>query len=111
MSRQLAFGESAALTPADLRALVGVPLSQAQLDAATAALEPGVIVAGAGTGKTTVMAARVVWLVASGAVAPDQVLGLTFTTKAAAQLAAKVRAALRRPGVLPEGRRRPGEPR
>ena len=36
MSRQLAFGESAALTPADLRALVGVPLSQAQLDAVRA---------------------------------------------------------------------------
>ena len=33
------------------------------------------------------MAARVVWLVATGQVAPDQVLGLTFTTKAAAELA------------------------
>ena len=33
------------------------------------------------------MAARVVWLVATGQVAPDEVLGLTFTTKATAELA------------------------
>ena len=33
------------------------------------------------------MAARVVWLVATGRVAPGEVLGLTFTTKATAELA------------------------
>ena len=44
------------------------------------------MIAGAGSGKTTVMAARVVWLVATGQVAPAEVLGLTFTTKAAAEL-------------------------
>ena len=43
--------------------------------------------AGAGSGKTTVMAARVVWLVGTGQVAPEQVLGLTFTNKAAGELA------------------------
>jgi DNA helicase-2/ATP-dependent DNA helicase PcrA len=37
------------------------------------------------------MAARVVWLVANGLVRPDQVLGLTFTRKAARELAARVR--------------------
>ena len=110
MSRQLAFGDPATLAPEDLRTLVGVPLSPAQLEAATAPLEPGVIVAGAGSGKTTVMAARVVWLVATEAVAPHEVLGLTFTTKAAAQLAAKVRTSLRRPGVLPDDGDDPGEP-
>ena len=52
------------------------------------------MIAGAGSGKTTVMAARVVWLVATGQVAPDQVLGLTFTTKAAAELADRIREAL-----------------
>jgi DNA helicase II / ATP-dependent DNA helicase PcrA len=49
------------------------------------------VVAGAGSGKTETMAGRVVWLVANGLVRPDQVLGLTFTRKAAAELAARVR--------------------
>ena len=38
-------------------------------------------------GKTTLMAARVVYLVATGQVRPDEVLGLTFTTKAASRAA------------------------
>ncbi|MDR1712099.1 MAG: ATP-dependent helicase [Propionibacteriaceae bacterium] len=78
----------------DLRELLQVPFSAEQLAAITAELEPAVIVAGAGTGKTTVMAARVVWLVCSGQVRPDQVLGLTFTRKATAQLSSRVREAL-----------------
>lgn len=88
------------LQPADLRELVGVDLSRQQLQAATAPLEPAVVVAGAGTGKTTVMAARVVWLVATGQVAPEAVLGLTFTTKAAAELEQRIRAALLGAGLL-----------
>src|SRR5262245_5676982 len=40
------------------------------------------------------MAARVVWLVASGTVRPDQVLGLTFTNKAAGELGHRLRVAL-----------------
>jgi DNA helicase-2/ATP-dependent DNA helicase PcrA len=44
------------------------------------------VIAGAGAGKTETMAARVVWLVANGYADPGQVLGLTFTRKAAAQL-------------------------
>jgi DNA helicase-2/ATP-dependent DNA helicase PcrA len=78
----------------DIRRLLGVSLSDQQRNAITAPLEPAVIVAGAGTGKTTVMAARVVWLVATGQVRPEQVLGLTFTNKAAAELGQRVRAAL-----------------
>ena len=53
-----------------------------------APLEPAVVVAGAGSGKTETMSARVIWLVANGLVRPDQVLGLTFTTKAAGELGA-----------------------
>jgi DNA helicase-2/ATP-dependent DNA helicase PcrA len=49
------------------------------------------VVAGAGSGKTETMAGRVVWLVANEFVRPDQVLGLTFTRKAAAELAARIR--------------------
>ncbi|HLL64108.1 MAG TPA: ATP-dependent DNA helicase [Propionibacteriaceae bacterium] len=84
----------------DLVEALGVPFSAAQLEAITAPLEPGVIIAGAGSGKTTVMAARVVWLVGTGAVRPEQVLGLTFTRKAAAELSTRVRTALLRAGVV-----------
>ena len=59
------------------------------------------VIAGAGSGKTTVMAARVVWLVATGQVAPAEVLGLTFTTKATAELATRIRDSLRAAGLLP----------
>ncbi len=81
-------------------ALGGIPFSDQQLAAITAPLEPAVIIAGAGSGKTTVMAARVVWLVGTGQVRPEEVLGLTFTRKAAAELSARVRAALVRADVL-----------
>ncbi len=87
-------------SPGELADLLGIPFSAQQLDAITAPLEPGVIIAGAGSGKTTVMAARVVWLVGTGAVRPEEVLGLTFTRKAAAELSARVRAALLRAGTI-----------
>ncbi|WP_136313322.1 ATP-dependent DNA helicase [Actinomyces procaprae] len=53
-------------------------------------LRPLLVVAGAGSGKTATMSQRVVHLVATGAVRPDQVLGLTFTRKATAELAERV---------------------
>jgi ATP-dependent DNA helicase UvrD/PcrA len=77
-----------------------ISFSTEQLGAITAPLEPGVIIAGAGSGKTTVMAARVVWLVGTGAVRPEEVLGLTFTRKAAAELSQRVRSALLRSGLI-----------
>ena len=85
---------------ADLIEALGISFSDQQLEAITAPLEPGVIIAGAGSGKTTVMAARVVWLVGTGAVRPEDVLGLTFTRKAAAELSQRVRNALLRAGVI-----------
>ena len=57
---------------------------------------PLVVIAGAGAGKTETMAARVVWLVANGYADPGQVLGLTFTRKAAGQLLRRVRSRLAR---------------
>ncbi len=77
--------------------------SPQQWAAISAPLTPAVVVAGAGSGKTTLMAARVVYLVATGQVRPDEVLGLTFTTKAAAELRARIRDALRTAGVLDAG--------
>jgi len=56
-----------------------------------APLAPALVVAGAGSGKTETMAARVVFLVANQMVSPDQILGLTFTRKAASGLAARIR--------------------
>ncbi len=67
-----------------------------------APLRPLLVVAGAGSGKTETMAARVVWLVANGLVRPDEVLGLTFTRKAAGELSERLGvrlAALREAGV------------
>ncbi|MFJ6212879.1 UvrD-helicase domain-containing protein [Streptomyces sp. NPDC092296] len=91
---------SAAITsPEQLKELLGIPFTAQQVAAITAPLAPAVIVAGAGSGKTTVMAARVVWLVGRGLVRPEQVLGLTFTNKAAGELSERVRVALARAGV------------
>jgi DNA helicase-2/ATP-dependent DNA helicase PcrA len=82
-------------------------VSAQQWAAISAPLEPAVVIAGAGSGKTSVMAARVVYLVATGQVQADQVLGLTFTTKATAELASRVREALTAAG-LDEGVTGPG---
>ncbi|WAZ23989.1 ATP-dependent helicase [Streptomyces cinnabarinus] len=85
--------------PDQLKELLGIPFTPEQTECITAPPAPQVIVAGAGSGKTTVMAARVVWLVGTGQVAPEQVLGLTFTNKAAGELAERVRKALIKAGV------------
>ncbi|MEU6983260.1 UvrD-helicase domain-containing protein [Streptomyces sp. NPDC046324] len=101
--------------PEQLKELLGIPFTPEQTACIIAPPAPQVIVAGAGSGKTTVMAARVVWLVGTGQVAPEQVLGLTFTNKAAGELAERVRTALVRAGVTdpdvidPDDP--PGEPR
>ena len=83
--------------PAKWRKIVGgFDLSAEQMAAVRApAHSPSLIVAGAGSGKTTVMAARVVWLVGNEGISPAEIIGLTFTRKAAAQLSAKIRRALR----------------
>ena len=98
-----AFEPRAVETPEQLRALMqeDFTFSDQQFAVVTAPLSPHVVVAGAGSGKTTVMAARVVWLVATGQVRPDEVLGLTFTTKAANELAVRIRSGLQAAGILP----------
>jgi DNA helicase-2/ATP-dependent DNA helicase PcrA len=69
-----------------------------------APLAPALVVAGAGSGKTETMANRVLWLLANGLVEPAQVLGLTFTRKAAGELGLRIReriAELEAVGLLP----------
>jgi DNA helicase II / ATP-dependent DNA helicase PcrA len=53
-------------------------------------LSPAVVVAGAGSGKTETMASRVIWLIANDYVRPAEILGLTFTRKAAHELSARL---------------------
>ena len=62
-----------------------------QIEVIEAPLEPMLVVAGAGAGKTETMASRVVWLVANGLAGPEEILGLTFTRKAASELGARIR--------------------
>ncbi|MBB3661808.1 DNA helicase-2/ATP-dependent DNA helicase PcrA [Prauserella sediminis] len=84
------------VSPAEVAHALGLPTPTDEQAAVIAAPpEPSLVVAGAGAGKTETMAARVVWLVANGLVTPERVLGLTFTRKAARQLADRVRARLR----------------
>lgn len=74
------------LTPTQLREVFGFELSEQQWSAVAAPMSPAVMIAGAGSGKTTSMSARIAWLVGSGYTTPERILGLTFTTKATAQL-------------------------
>nr|WP_183514416.1 ATP-dependent DNA helicase [Modestobacter versicolor] len=82
------------LSPAEVAARCGLghAPSDEQAGVVSAPVDrPLVVVAGAGSGKTETMAARVAWLVANQLVAPEAVLGLTFTRKAASELNARVR--------------------
>src|SRR4051794_3959642 len=84
-------------SPAELASALGL-FAPTDEQAAVIAAPPGplVVIAGAGAGKTETMAARVVWLVANGYARPGEVLGLTFTRKAAGQLLRRVRTRLAR---------------
>ncbi|MGX5681498.1 ATP-dependent helicase [Schumannella luteola] len=69
-------------------------------------LGPALVVAGAGSGKTETMAGRVLWLLANDLVRPSEIMGLTFTRKAAGELAHRIReriADLARAGMLGDG--------
>ena len=62
-----------------------------QIEIIESALQPAVVIAGAGSGKTETMATRVLWLVANGFAKPEEILGLTFTRKAAAELKKRIK--------------------
>lgn len=84
-------------SPNELASALGLfPPTEEQAAVIAAPPGPLVVIAGAGAGKTETMAARVVWLIANGYADPGQVLGLTFTRKAAGQLLRRVRTRLAR---------------
>ncbi len=78
-------------TPAEIAEALGefTPTPE-QCAVIESGLEPMLVVAGAGSGKTATMADRVVYLVANGLVTPPEILGVTFTRKAAGELAERV---------------------
>ncbi|MGG5171159.1 ATP-dependent helicase [Pseudarthrobacter sp. J1738] len=83
-------------SPEELASLLGeshAPTAE-QSAIISAPLEPMLVIAGAGSGKTATMSDRVVWLVANGWVRPEEILGVTFTRKAAGELASRIRSKL-----------------
>ncbi len=96
------------ISATDIAVALGLPSpTPAQQRVIEAPPAPALVVAGAGSGKTETMSGRVVWLVANGHVRRDEILGLTFTRKAAGELAERIAARLAmideygRRGLLP----------
>ncbi len=93
---------SAAVPTEIVTAMGGTPPTDEQWRAITMPLEPTVLIAGAGSGKTSVIAARIVYLAlaalgrvdATEGVLPGNVLALTFTVKATDNLRSRIRRAL-----------------
>src|SRR3990167_9943231 len=65
-------------------------LNTEQERAVTFGKGPLLVVAGAGTGKTTVVTRRIAWLIGQQKIAPSSILALTFTDKAAGEMETRV---------------------
>src|SRR3989338_6823389 len=71
-----------------------VKLNKRQLEAVAHGDGPLLIVAGAGTGKTTVVTERIKWLITKKKINPAEILALTFTDKAAREIEERIDRAL-----------------
>ena len=86
---------SLGISATDVSGALGLPTpTPAQQRVIEAPPSPALVVAGASSGKTETMSGRVVWLVANGHVRRDEILGLTFTRKAAGELSERIAARL-----------------
>ncbi|MFN8899292.1 MAG: UvrD-helicase domain-containing protein, partial [Pseudomonadota bacterium] len=79
-------------TPASARLLEG--LNPEQMAAVTLPVQPALVLAGAGSGKTRVLTTRIAWLLAQGLAGPAQVFAVTFTNKAAKEMLTRLSAML-----------------